>query len=64
MMTQTKKTQNPKKSDKLPWPFPVVNGERTEASKSLLKDGKALLAASKRIQRRRDSCEDMPEATF
>lgn len=57
MMTQTKKTQKPKKSDRLPWPFPVRNGERTSASK-------ALLAASKKVQRRRDACEDMPEATF
>ena len=54
------KTQTPKKTIKQPtltWPFPVVNGERTEASK-------ALLRASKRLQRKRDACEDMPEATF
>jgi hypothetical protein len=41
----------------LRWPFPVVNGERTEASR-------ALLRASKRLQRKRDACGDMPEALF
>ena len=41
----------------LRWPFQIVNGERTEASK-------ALMRASKRLQRKRDACEDMPEATF
>jgi hypothetical protein len=52
-----------KKTDKLPWPFPVVNGERTESSK-------ALIAASKKLQRplrgqlKQDACEDMPEALF
>lgn len=52
--------QKPKKTIKpvdLTWPFPIVNGERTSASK-------ALLAASKKLQRKRDACEDMPEATF
>ena len=58
-MTKTEKTtQKTKKSERLPrWPFPVRNGERTEASRGLL-------AASKKVQRRRDACEDMPEATF
>lgn len=60
------KNQKPKKTIKQPtltWPFPIVNGERTSASK-------ALLAASKRLQRplrgqlKRDACEDMPEALF
>ena len=54
------KTQTPKKTIKpiTPnWPFPIVNGERTEASK-------ALLRASKRLKRKQDACEDMPEALF
>ena len=56
MKTQTQqKTQ--KTNNYLHWPFPIVNGERTSASK-------ALLVASKRLQRKRDACEDMPEATF
>jgi hypothetical protein len=57
-MMKTQKT--PKKTIKpldLRWPFPVVNGERTEASK-------ALLRASARLKRKRDACEDMPEALF
>lgn len=55
MKTQTKqKTIKPSTPN---WPFPIVNGERTEASKRLL-------AASKRLQRKQDACEDMPEATF
>ena len=57
MMTQTKKTQNPKKSDKLPWPFPVRNGERTEASRALLEE-------STKHTHTKDTLEDYPEATF
>jgi hypothetical protein len=69
MMTM-KTPQTPKTKNSPHWPFPVRNGERTEASKSLLKDGKRLLRASKRLQRplrgqlKRDACEDMPEALF
>ena len=54
------KNQKPQKTIKpftYTWPFPVVSGERTEASKRLL-------AASVRLQRKRDACEDMPEALF
>lgn len=56
MMTM-KTPQTPKTKNSPTWPFPVVNGERTEASKRLLR-------ASKRLQRKRDACEDMPEALF
>jgi hypothetical protein len=52
--------KTPKKTIKpvdIRWPFPIVNGERTEASK-------VLLAASKRLKRKHDACEDMPEALF
>ena len=54
------KNQKPKKTIKPfthTWPFPMVNGERTEASKRLLR-------ASVRLKRKRDACEDMPEALF
>lgn len=46
------------------WPFPIVNGERTWDSQSLIEASKRLLKASKRLQRKRDACEDMPEALF
>jgi hypothetical protein len=64
-MMKTQKT--PKKTTKpldLRWPFPVVDGERTWDSQSLIEASKALLRASVRLKRKRDACEDMPEALF
>ena len=40
---------------KLPWPFPVINGERTKASAALL---------GVREKLTKDDCSDMPEALW
>jgi hypothetical protein len=66
-MTMVKTQKTLKKTIEQPtlrWPFPVVDGERTWDSQSLIEASKALLRASVRIKRKRDACEDMPEALF
>ena len=52
------------KQPALRWPFPIVNGERTWDSQSLIEASRRLLVASKKLQLKRDACEDMPEALF
>lgn len=44
---------------KTPWPFPVVNAQRTEESQKLL-DTKFKSSVKSKL----DDCSDFPDATF